>query len=115
MGETPELTPAPPSGICPRVGRRPKQPSREWLNPLIFECLRWGPCRPCDILLVSGRDKKRRKKIAERLQKLEKQGILYSTRSKTGGLGGARAVFYDLDYAERVRRHGKTEPWTVAR
>ena len=97
------------------MGRRPKQPSREWLNPLIFECLRWGPCRPCDILLASGRDQKRRKKIAERLQKLEKEGILYSTVKEIRGGGGNVAVFYDLDYAERVRRHGKTEPWTVAR
>lgn len=97
------------------------------LTRVIFECVRWGPVRPRDILLAAGyKSADRFDVVVRRLRQLEDRGLLYSTKSVVRGRHGgnnatwyalpmSRETWYELDYTERVKRYGKTEPWTVAR
>lgn len=114
-------------GISARVAK-PRKLYESKLKKLIFECLRWGPVRPRDIVIAAGlnNDSAGYSKVVRRLRNWEKRGIVYSTKEiikkQHGGttatwydLPPSKATWYELDYAERVKRHGKTEPWTVAR
>lgn len=96
---------------------RPKGRKNRPLTQIIFDCLRWGPRRPRDILIAAGYESQARYDVVcTTLRRLEEQGLIYSTRTvldKTHG--GNVAVFYELDYLERKRRYGEAEPWSIAR
>lgn len=87
------------------------------LTQIIFDCLRWGPRRPRDIFIAAGYENPARfDVICTTLKRLEDRGLIYSTRSVLGKThGGNVAVFYEIDYTERIRRYGETEPWSIAR